>query len=135
MRVAPVWEPSRLAFNSLVQGGPIGLLLRASNEGLLRPRVARAKETNGLPFPSPTPGGVRARTGFQTGDRTRLCYTVKCCFTMSALNSLLLPAATTAPLAITTYFSASLAAKWSPCSTSKIANRRCCLNPIMTSSM
>ena len=31
------------------EGSLIGLLLRASNEGLPRPRVARAKETNGLP--------------------------------------------------------------------------------------
>ena len=38
-------------------------------------------------------------------------YTVKCCFTISALNSSLLPCATTAPLAMTTYFSASRAAK------------------------
>jgi hypothetical protein len=50
-------------------GGPIGLQLRASNEGLLRPRVARAKETNGLPFPSYTGRGERA-VGL-LGDRTR----------------------------------------------------------------
>ena len=31
------------------EGGLIGLQLRASNEGLPRPRVARAKETNSLP--------------------------------------------------------------------------------------
>jgi hypothetical protein len=31
------------------EGGLIGLPLRASNEGLLRPRVARAQETNRLP--------------------------------------------------------------------------------------
>ncbi len=31
-----------------------------------------------------------------------LRYTVKCCFTISALNSSFLPAAITAPLAITT---------------------------------
>ena len=37
--------------------------------------------------------------------------------------------------AITTYFSASRAAKCSPCSTNRIANRRDCLNPIMTSSI
>jgi hypothetical protein len=30
-------------------GGPIGLLLRASNEHILIVRVARARETNGLP--------------------------------------------------------------------------------------
>jgi len=42
------------------QGGLFGLPLRASNEGLLRPRVARAQETNRLlcpaldcPFPWP----------------------------------------------------------------------------------
>ena len=34
---------------SLLGGGLFGLLLRASNEGLLRPRVARARETNRLP--------------------------------------------------------------------------------------
>src|SRR2546426_11118012 len=48
--------PDRLSLHLLLKGGPIGLQLRASNEGLLRPRVARAKETNGLPSP-PTPGG------------------------------------------------------------------------------
>ena len=53
-----------------------------------------------------------------------LRYTVKYCFTCSALNSVLLPDTTTAPLAITTYFSARRAAKWSPCSTNKMANRR-----------
>jgi len=31
------------------KGAPIGLQLRASNEGLLRPRVVRARETNGAP--------------------------------------------------------------------------------------
>ena len=31
------------------EGGLIGLQLRASNEGLLRPRVARAQETNRPP--------------------------------------------------------------------------------------
>ena len=31
------------------EGGPFGLPLRASNEGLLRPRVARAQEINGPP--------------------------------------------------------------------------------------
>jgi hypothetical protein len=30
------------------------------------------------------------------------CYTVKCCFTISALRSSFFPAATTTPLAITT---------------------------------
>jgi hypothetical protein len=34
---------------SLLEGGLFGLLLRASNEGLRRPRVARAQETNRLP--------------------------------------------------------------------------------------
>ena len=41
----------------------------------------------------------------------------------------------TAPLAITTYFSANRAAKWSPCSTNRMANRRDFLNPIITSSI
>jgi hypothetical protein len=36
------------------QSGLDGLPLRVSNEGLLRPRVARAQETNGLPS-SPLP--------------------------------------------------------------------------------
>ena len=44
--------PSKLARFSLLAGGPIGLLLRASNEALLRARVARAQETNGLPYSS-----------------------------------------------------------------------------------
>ncbi len=34
------------------EGGLFGLQLRASNEGLPRPRVARARETNRLPSPS-----------------------------------------------------------------------------------
>ena len=37
----------------LVAGGPIGLLLRASNEHILIVRVPRAQETNGLPMSSP----------------------------------------------------------------------------------
>ena len=57
-------------------------------------------------------------------SRPAYYYTVKCFFTFSALNSSLLPDTTTAPLAITTYFSARRAAKWSPCSTNKMANRR-----------
>jgi len=52
-----------------IRGGPIGLQLRASNEGLLRPRVARAKETNGLPLPPYT--GRGARTVGLVGHRTR----------------------------------------------------------------
>ena len=88
--------------------------LRASNEGFLKPRVARAGERS-CPLPSN--------------------HTVKYCFTCSAVNSVLFPATTTAPLAITTYFSAKRAAKWSPCSTNKMANRRCCLNPMITSSI
>ena len=64
-----------------------------------------------------------------------LRYTVKCCRTMSAFNSVLLPCAITAPLAITTYFSARRAAKWRPCSTNRIANRRECLKPMITSSI
>jgi len=39
-----------LEISSFLKGGPIGLRLRASNEALLRARVARAKETNGPPF-------------------------------------------------------------------------------------
>jgi hypothetical protein len=88
--------------------------LRASNEGFLKPRVARAGE-HSRPLASN--------------------HTVKYCFTCSALNSVLLPDTTTAPLAITTYFSARRAAKWSPCSTNKMANRRCFLNPMITSSI
>ena len=57
-----------LSFRLLLKGGPIGLQLRASNEGLPRPRVARAKETNGLPFPSYT--GRGARTDGLVSDRT-----------------------------------------------------------------
>jgi len=125
-------SPAALSFIFLLKGGPISLQLRASNEGLPRPRVARAKETNGLPFPSYT--GRGARTAGLTGDRTR-GYTVKCFFTISALNSSLLPDTTTAPLAITTYFSARRAAKWSPCSTNKMPKRLEFLNPIITSSI
>ena len=44
-------------------GDPIGLPLRASNEGLPRPRVARAQETNRVTPLPPTPGGVRGRSG------------------------------------------------------------------------
>ena len=58
-----------LSFGLLFKGGPIGLQLRASNEGLPRPRVARAKETNGLPFPSYT--GRGARTDGLVSDRIR----------------------------------------------------------------
>src|SRR4029077_18252645 len=47
-------DPSKLARTPFTRGGPIGLPLRASNEGLLRPRVARAQETNGPP-PISTP--------------------------------------------------------------------------------
>ena len=57
---------------------------------LLKPRVARAGE-HSRPLASN--------------------HTVKYCFTCSALNSVLLPDTTTAPLAITTYFSARRAAK------------------------
>ena len=39
----------------LQRGGPIGLPLRASNEGSPRPRVARAQETKGLPLPPDAP--------------------------------------------------------------------------------
>ena len=67
LRVAPSWVPVHL--NLLLKGGPIGLRLRASNEGLRRPRVARAKETNGLPFTFYTRRGASA-LGL-LGDRTR----------------------------------------------------------------
>jgi hypothetical protein len=67
--VAPSWAPICRGFHILLKGGPIGLQLRASNEGLLRPRVARAKETNGLPFLSYTERG--ASTIGLLGDRTR----------------------------------------------------------------
>jgi GTP-binding protein YchF len=68
-RVAPSWTPICRGFHLLLKGGPIGLQLRASNEGLRRPRVARAKETNGLPFLSYT--GRGASTLGLLGDRTR----------------------------------------------------------------
>ena len=42
------------SFSLLREGGLIGLPLRASNEGLLRPRVARAQETNRPPSLSPS---------------------------------------------------------------------------------
>ncbi len=44
-------------------------------------------------------------------DVRRTDYTVRCWRTMSALSSLLLPCAITAPLAMMTYFSARRAAK------------------------
>ena len=46
-------DPSKLARSLSLRGwGLIGLLLRASNEGLLRPRVARAKKNHHAPsFP------------------------------------------------------------------------------------
>jgi hypothetical protein len=69
LRVAPSWTPICRGFHLLLKGGPIGLQLRASNEGLLRPRVARAKETNGLPFLSYTGWGA-SMLGL-LGDRTR----------------------------------------------------------------
>ena len=56
-------------FSSSVKGWPGWLQLRASNEGLLRPRVARARETNGLPFPSYAGRGVR--TDGLVSDKTR----------------------------------------------------------------
>jgi hypothetical protein len=43
-------DPSKLARFSLLAGGLIGLPLRASNEHILIARVARAQETNGLPY-------------------------------------------------------------------------------------
>ena len=67
--MALTWAPAHLSFHLLLKGGPIGLRLRASNEGLPRPRVARAKETNGLPLRSYTERGERALE--LLGDRTR----------------------------------------------------------------
>jgi hypothetical protein len=46
--------PFRACSPSLLEGGLFGLLLRASNEGLRRPRVARAQETNRLPSRTPS---------------------------------------------------------------------------------
>jgi len=66
-RVARTWAPVPLSFHLLLKGGPIGLQLRVSNEALQRARVARAKETNGLPFPSYT--GRGARTDGLAGSR------------------------------------------------------------------
>jgi hypothetical protein len=86
---------------------------------LSSPLQRRARQGNGWRQSGAQPPaagpytGRGARTAGLTGDRTR-DYTVKCFFTISALNSLLLPATTTAPLAIPTYFSARRAAKWSP---------------------
>ena len=45
----------------LIAGRLLGLPLRASNEGLLRPRVARAQETSSPPRPFPSL--TRKRTG------------------------------------------------------------------------
>src|SRR5215831_7876508 len=70
LRVVPSRAPVRLSFHLLLQGGPIGLQLRASNEGLRRPHVARAKETNELPLLSYT--GRGASTLGLLGDRTRV---------------------------------------------------------------
>ena len=74
-RVALTWEPNRFQCSHQacsylpIKGGPIGLQLRASNEGLLRPRVPRAKETNGPPLPSHT--GRGAKPAGLVSDRTR----------------------------------------------------------------
>ena len=57
MKIIP---PSLLVFPSR-EGGLLGLPLRASNEGLLRPRVARAKETNRLLSPLLSCGSLPAR--------------------------------------------------------------------------
>src|SRR5437773_1144929 len=57
-------DPSKLARTPFTRGGPIGLPLRASNEGLLRPRVARAQETNGLPLLPP----IAARPPSETSE-------------------------------------------------------------------
>ena len=55
---------------SLLAGGLNGLPLRVSNEGLLRPRVARAQETNGLPLSSYT--GRGAKPVGLVSDKTRI---------------------------------------------------------------
>jgi hypothetical protein len=49
--VSIVHFPSLLVISQ--EWGLIDLLLRASNEGLLRPRVARAQEINSLHSPTP----------------------------------------------------------------------------------
>ena len=97
-------------------------------------RGGSASKKNGLPTPSHFFEAERCASR-RTLPPLASNYTVKYCFTCSALNSVLLPDTTTAPLAITTYFSARRAAKWSPCSTNKMANRRCFLNPMITSSI
>ncbi len=74
-------------------------------------------------------------TGRRLNSLILLSHTVRCCLTMSAFNSVLLPWTFTAPLAMTIYFSARRAAKWSPCSTNRIANRRDFLKPMITSSI
>src|SRR5262249_40151992 len=93
-----------------------------AGDGKMQQSKARCRRKRFIPFSPTAIAGVYAqplievndhrgaRTGGLIDGRTR--YTVKCCLTISALNSSLLPAATTAPLAITTYFSANRAAKW-----------------------
>lgn len=117
------------SFSAHVEGAPP---LLQKYDWLLRAPSVSTEDLTGCPLPLLRPRVARA------GDHSCLLghdYTVKCCFTISALNSSLLPAATTAPLAITTYFSASRAAKWSPCSTNKMANRLEFLKPMITSSI
>ena len=78
--------------------GLIDLPLRASNEGLLRPRVARAQKIISLhplfcsaskkgtwPLPSlPTPGRVSARLGCPATEPAISGYTLNLKYTMSA---------------------------------------------------
>ncbi len=66
-RLSEIKWGSTLVFQ--YKGGPIGLQLRASNEDLLRARVARAKETNGPPLSSYT--GRDAKPAGLVSDRTR----------------------------------------------------------------
>jgi hypothetical protein len=87
-------------------------------------RARSASKKDGLAAPYPTLPRPRVARAGEHSRPLATNHTVKCCFTISALNSLLFPDTTTAPLAITTYFSARRAAKWSPCSTNKMAKRR-----------
>jgi hypothetical protein len=119
---------------SLPRESPDCPSLRASDEHRFIVRVLRARRMVWR-LPIPPFRGRALREQESTPAPLASNYTVKCCFTMSALNSLLLPDTTTAPLAITTYFSARRAAKWSPCSTNKMAKRLEFLNPIITSSI
>ena len=74
-------HPSSLAFTFSKKGGPIGLPLRASNEGLLRSRVARAQETNGPPLSPPFPAGASAEASPVSAESTLPCSPI-----LTALN-------------------------------------------------